>query len=231
MRSFMTFLYAVGTFLRRACEKPIVAAELSRSFRVQLASPTTTVVRRTGIIMKEDVWRLSADAWLHTIEERIASTPSSLVSQLRTPEQFVLCNIRLWWNADGCETACASTIVRNGFVAANLSHLAHESFELFMLILASAGRPRPVIHPPERPDLSDDEACLLILISLCQKGHRGHAIMILKRWLPPTAYRESLKNVGAFAQAAADEGLLLPMRMPLESAKPAIETYASGYLH
>jgi len=172
-----------------------------------------------GDSLEEDVWRRrSANIWLRTIEHDIAQAAPLSVSGLRTPEQFVLCNIRLWWHAAAMGTPCARALVRNGFVAANLSRTTHESFEQFMMLLDAAARPRPAIHAVSCPNMSEDEACLLSLVSLCQDGHNGHAIMLLKRWLPPTAYRVSLTNIVNFAGAAAAEGLVLPARVKVPPA-------------
>jgi len=163
--------------------------------------------------MKEDVWRRAASIWMWTDETAIAQVAPVSVSDLRTSEQFVLCNIRLWWNATGMDAPCARALVRNGFTAANLSRAAHESFEQFMTIMDAAASPRPDIHAAVSSNMSEDEACLLSLVSLCQDGQNGHAIMLLKQWLPPTAYRVSLTHVVNFAGAAALEGLVLPSRV------------------
>jgi len=161
--------------------------------------------------MDKDIWRHSANAWLQASDGG-AVPAQALVTGLRASEQFVLSNIRLWWNAEAGHGPCARALVRNGFVAANLTQTAHESFEQFMLILAATGQPRPLIHANTRADVSEDEALILSVLSLCQEGHNGHAIMILKRWLPPTAYRVTLRNMIAFAGLAAVEGLVLPLR-------------------
>lgn len=161
--------------------------------------------------MDKDIWRQSANTWLQTTDGA-AAPAQALVTGLRASELFVLSNIRLSWNADQAHGPCARALVRNGFVAANLTQTAHESFEQFMLILAATGQPRPLIHANTRADVSEDEALILSVLSLCQEGHNGHAIMILKRWLPPTAYRVTLRNMIAFAGLAAVEGLVLPLR-------------------
>jgi len=187
--------------------------------------------------MDKDIWRLSANAWLQTAPEAEGHTQQHkpaesllTVGGLRAAEQFVLCNMRLWWNADKTHGACARALVRNGFVAANLTQAAHESFEQFMQVLAAVGQPRPVIHAAARADVSEDEAALLGVVSLCQEGHNGHAIMTLKRWLPPTAYRVTLKNMIAFAGLAAIEGLVLPLRMKLPPAPRAAQRSGPRYL-
>jgi hypothetical protein len=190
-----------------------------------------------GDDMDKDIWRLSANAWLQTVPETEGHTQEHKLAEslltvggLRAAEQFVLCNMRLWWNADKAHGAFARALVRNGFVAANLTQAAHESFEQFMQVLAAVGQPRPVIHDTARADVSEDEAGLLGLVSLCQEGHNGHAIMTLKRWLPPTAYRVTLKNMIAFAGLAAIEGLVLPLRVKLPSAPRAAQHSGPRYL-
>jgi hypothetical protein len=191
--------------------------------------------------MEKDIWRLSANAWLQTAPETPEQTRGQAQEQkpgesllsiggLRAAEQFVLCNIRLWWNADRAHGACARALVRNGFVAANLTQSAHESFEQFLQVLSAVGQPRPVIHAATRAEVSEDEAALLGLVSLCQEGHNGHAIMVLKRWLPPTAYRVTLKNMIAFAGLAAIEGLVLPLRVKLPPNPRAVQRSGPRYL-
>ena len=181
--------------------------------------------------MDKDIWRHSANAWLQSSEDGAAAT-QALVSGLRTSEQFVLSNIRLWWNADREHGPCARALVRSAFVAANLTQTAHESFEQFMLILAATGQPRPLIHANTRADVSEDEALILSVLSLCQEGHNGHAIMILKRWLAPTAYRVTLKNMIAFAGLAAVEGLVLPLRFKVANdMRPATRPGPRYLLH
>ena len=178
--------------------------------------------------MDKDIWRQSANAWLQTNEERAAEMRT--VSGLRAAEQFMLCNIRLWWNAETSHGPCARALVRNGFIAANLTQTAHESFEQFMAIMSATGQPRPLINATTRPDVSEDEAHILNLLSLCQEGHNGHAIMILKRWLPPTAYRVTLKNMIAFAGLAAVEGLVLPARIKVSNDTSPREQRGPRYL-
>jgi hypothetical protein len=187
--------------------------------------------------MEKDSWRLSAKARLQSAPDtpeqaqqtKLAESQLSLAG-LRAAEQFVLCNIRLWWTADRSHGACARALVRNGFVAANLTQTAHESFEQFMQVLSAVGQPRPVIHAPTRAEVSEDEAALLGVVSLCQDGHNGHALMALKRWLPPTAYRVTLKNMIAFAGLAAIEGLVLPLRVKLPPNPRAVQPSGPRYL-
>jgi hypothetical protein len=180
--------------------------------------------------MKEDIWRQSADAWLLTIEHGIADVMPPMIAGLRAAEQFVLCNIRLWWSGGVGEGPCARALVRNGFVAVNLPPSAHDSFDQFMSILIAAAQPRPAIHATQQRDLGDDEARLLSAVSLCQQGHNGHAIMVLKRWLPPTAYRVSLKNLVAFAGLAAAQGLILPVRVTVPASALPVERRGPRYL-
>jgi hypothetical protein len=165
----------------------------------------------------DSIWLQSADAWLQGSERDAAAHTSLQVSRLGAAEQFVLSHLRLWWHAD---SACARVLVRNGFTAAGLSSSHHTSFIQFLGVLAAAAQPLPTIHTAPQPEVSGDEARLLGLVALCQQGHNGHAIMVLKRWLPPTAYRVSLKNVVAFAAALTKEGLLLaPPIIPRTSAR------------
>lgn len=168
----------------------------------------------------EDVWRHSADAWLRTVEQGITDSAPLTMAGPGTAEQFVLCSIRLWWHADSGEGACARVQVRNGFVAANLPKAAHRCFEQFMLVLAAAARPRPIINAPTQLIVSEDEARLRSAIALCQEAHHGHAIMVLKRWLPATAYRVSLENIAGFAGALCREDWDLPICLHVPPAKP-----------
>ncbi len=178
--------------------------------------------------MDKDIWRQSANAWLQIGDDQAAETRA--VSALRASEQFMLCNMRLWWNADTSHGPCARALVRNGFIAANLTQTAHESFEQFMTILAATGQPRPAFNATTRGNVSEDEALMLNVLSLCQEGHNGHAIMILKRWLPPTAYRVTLKNMIAFAGLAAVEGLVLPVRVKVSNDTHARQQPGPRYL-
>lgn len=164
--------------------------------------------------MDDSIWLQSADSWLHSVEHDIATAIPSHMSGLGTAEQFVLSNIRLWWHAD---SACVRALVRNGFTAAALSVSHHTSFTQFLGVLSAAGQPLPMIHKAPQADVSADEARLLSVVALCQNGHNGHAIMVLKRWLPPTAYRVSLKSVAAFAAGLAAEGLMLPQRIAVHT--------------
>ncbi len=158
----------------------------------------------------DGIWLQSAESWLQGSDQDFAGATVQHMSGLATPEQFVLSHIRLWWHAD---SPCARVLVRNGFTAAGLSSSHHTHFTQFLGVLAAAAQPLPNIHTAPQPDVSDDEARLLGLVALCQQGHNGHAIMVLKRWLPPTAYRVSLKNIVAFAAALTAEGLLLAQRI------------------
>ena len=158
----------------------------------------------------DSIWHQSADSWLQTVEQDIASVTPPHLSGLGTAEQFFLSNIRLWWHND---SACARVLVRNGFTAAGLSSSHHTNFTQFLGVLSAAGQPLPMIHFAPQADVSSDEARLLSVMALSQQGHNGHAIMVLKLWLPPTAYRVVLKNVVAFAAALAAEGMLLPQRL------------------
>jgi len=159
-----------------------------------------------------------------------AETMPVVLTGLRAAEQFVLCNIRLWWNADGGAVPCARALVRNGFVAANLSPAAHDGFEQFLSIMAAAAQPRPAILPLQHGGLSEDEARLPSAVSLCQQGHNGHAIMVLKRWLPPTAYRVTLKNLVAFAGLVGAQGLILPIRLKVPATAARTDRGGPRYL-
>ena len=180
--------------------------------------------------MGEDVWRHSADAWMQTVEKGITDSTPLAIAGLGAAEQFVLCNIRLWWNSQPAEGACARALVRNGFVAANLPKTAHRCFEQFMQVLAAAARPRPIINASTQAGVSEDEARLLSVLALCQDGHNGHAIMVLKRWLPATAYRVSLENIASLAAALARADLLLPISLQVPAPKPERIRTAPRYL-
>lgn len=166
----------------------------------------------------DSIWRLSADSWNRSVDQDIATATPPHLSDLGTGEQFVLSNIRLWWHN---ESACARVLVRNGFTAAGLSSSHHNNFAQFLGVLFAAGQPQPVIHFSPQSDVSSDETRLLSVVALSQQGHHGHAIMVLRRWLPPTAYRVTLKNVAAFAAALAAEGMLLPQRLALRAGSHA----------
>ncbi len=175
-----------------------------------------------------DLWRQAADAWL--VEHQTVDMPAPALTSLRAAEQFILCNIRLWWNVTPThkgEDTAARTFVREGFASINLPLTAREGFERFLLILKTAAVQIPHINGISCAEVSDDETRLLSLISLCQQGHNGHALMVLKRWLPPTAYRVSLENAVRFASGAAEQGLILPARLKL----PVRDTDARPLLH
>lgn len=166
--------------------------------------------------MKESAGPHNGNVRSQTLEQEAGQTSQlDSIGALRMSEQFVLCNIRLWWHPPQAARPCARALVRNGFVAANLSQAAYESFEQFMMVMNAAACPRPIIHAATCPTMSHDEACLLSLVSLSQQGRNGHAIMLLKRWLPPTVYRVGLTNIVNVAAALASEGLHLPIRMKI----------------
>lgn len=160
------------------------------------------------------IWLDAADSWLQSVDQDIAAVTPQNLSGLGDAEQFVLSNIRLWWHAD---SACVRVLVRNGFTAAGLSFSHHTCFTQFLGVLSAAAQPLPMIHLAPQSDVSSDEARMLGIVALCQQGHNGHAIMVLKRWLPPKAFRVSLKNIVAFAAALAAEGLLLPQRIDVRT--------------
>ncbi len=170
--------------------------------------------------MEEGVWPQSVESWLNAAEEEIARLPPK-VADLRTAEQFILCNTRLWWSAEASGSPCAKALVRNGFTAANLPRGAHDSFERFLMILSSAALVRPQIGSTARRDLGADEARLLRAVSLCQEGYSCNAAMVLKNWLPPTAIRVALRSLTAFSILAAMEGLVLPLRSLVSPGVPA----------
>lgn len=182
--------------------------------------------------MEEDGWRHAADAWMQTVDQGITESAPLTMAGLGAAEQFTLCNIRLWWHSEASEGACARALVRNGFVAANLSTAAHRCFDQFMLVLAAAARPRPIINAATQINVSEDEALLLSVVALCQESHNGHAIMVLKRWLPATAYRVSLENIATLADALAREELLLPIRLQVPPQKaPRLRSAPRHMLH
>src|SRR5262245_31218506 len=120
--------------------------------------------------MEESVWRHSVETWLSAAEEEPTQLPPEL-GKLRTAEQFIICNARLWWHAGASDGACARALVRNGFTAANLPQAAHTSFERFLMILTSSASVPPDIRPTSQRHLSADEARLLRAVSLCQGGY------------------------------------------------------------
>ncbi len=168
--------------------------------------------------MEQDLWRQDSAMWRS--EETSDDSGLPTVRLLSAAEQFALSNLRLWWSSIVGAGPCPRALVRNGFIAANLDGAAHENFEAFMQMLATAAWRAPAICAAHESHVGDDEMLLLRAIALCQQGHNGHAIMVLKRFLPATAYRVSLKSLVAFAGALFDRGLHLPMRtsVPLASA-------------
>lgn len=178
--------------------------------------------------MEESVWRHSVETWLSAAEEEATRLPPEIAA-LRTAEQFIICNARLWWHADG--KPCARALVRNGFTAANLPATAHASFERFLMILVSASGTRPDIQATSRRKLSADEARLLRAVSLCQEGYSCNAVMQLRYWLPPTAVRVALRNLTAFSVLAALEGLVLPLRSGSASPDAAVPMPSRAMMH
>lgn len=168
--------------------------------------------------MEQDLWRQDSAMW-RSEEETADDSGLPAVRLLSAAEQFALSNLRLWWSSIAGAGPCPRALIRNGFIAANLDGAAHENFEAFMQMLATAAWRSPVICGTNESQVGDDELLLLRAVALCQQGHNGHAIMVLKLFLPATAYRVSLKSLVAFAVALLDRGLHLPMRtcVPLAS--------------
>jgi hypothetical protein len=130
-------------------------------------------------------------------------------------ERFALGMVRLWWSSATGAGPCPRVLVRNALIAANLPAAAHENFEEFMRVLMAAGRPRPAVRDARAATIGADETNLIHVIALCQQGHSGHAIMVLKQWLPPMAYRVGLKSLTVFARAMVDCGLHVRMQWPV----------------
>ena len=169
--------------------------------------------------MEQDLWRQDSEMWRS--EQTSDDSALTSVRLLSAPEQFALSNLRLWWSSAAGAGPCPRALVRNGFIAANLPSMAHENFEAFMQMLATAAWRAPSICAASASQVGDDEMLLLRAVGLCQQGHNGHAIMVLKQFLPTTAYRVSLKSLVAYAGALLDYGLHLPMRtcVPVSSGR------------
>ena len=109
--------------------------------------------------MEQDLWRQDSEMW--RAEQTSDDSAAQVVRLLSSAEQFTLSNLRLWWSSAAGAGPCPRVLVRNGFVAANLPCAAHESFDAFMQMLATAAWRPPAIGAPNAPLIGEDEMLLL----------------------------------------------------------------------
>jgi hypothetical protein len=132
------------------------------------------------------------------------------IAELRVAEAFIVTALRLaaphreperihdhWWT---------------GFVIAGIEEAGAIAFDsLFRRVVAAARRPLDV-RCRRCPHLGADEAWLLQLVMLLQRGRQAEAEMVLSDWLPPAEARVAMMPALVFASALAGAGLLVPLR-------------------
>ncbi|MBL8629037.1 MAG: hypothetical protein JNM81_05385 [Rhodospirillaceae bacterium] len=134
-----------------------------------------------------------------------------LLSQLSTPEQFLISALRLW-NQGRHEQGpcCCRSLLRNGFQAADLSQAAFEHFDSSLSAIAATQiESASWIAAPRQAALTPSEHRIVRIVAHCQRDDVATALGALRNWLPPTTARVVLTSIYAFAQAFANAGLIL----------------------
>lgn len=133
------------------------------------------------------------------------------IGELRLAEAFTITALRLWAAPYRAPAQCHADW-RDGFVAAGIAEAGAAAFDgLFRLVVTAARRPLDV-RCRHCARLGADEAWLLQLVMLLQRGRRIEATMILADWLPPAASQMAMMPACAFASALAGVRLLVPLR-------------------
>jgi hypothetical protein len=137
------------------------------------------------------------------------------VAELCTAEMFTVVSLRLWLEAR-CDRDTDERW-RRGFVLAGLDDAAATTFHSLMMYAAMGARHALDIRRHHDPRLGADEARVLDLIGLLQRGCTTQAELALRGWLSFAAARSVLPLAMALAAAMAEQGLKVPQR-PDETA-------------
>jgi hypothetical protein len=140
---------------------------------------------------------------------------NTLLTQLCTAEMFTVVSLRLWFEAR-CDRDTDERW-RCGFVLAGLDEDAMATFHALMMY-AAVGARRPLdIGRRYDPVLGADEARILDVIGLLQRGCATQAEFALRGWLTFAAARNGLPFAADLAAVLAEQGLKIPQR-PDEAA-------------
>jgi hypothetical protein len=146
--------------------------------------------------------------------------------ELRTAELFVVTSMRLW-AAPYRDPAGDHPEWQYGFAAARIGGDGVVGFDTLFRILVAAHRRCFDVRCLRNGRLGQDEALLLQLVGLLQRGRIDEALTVLAEWLPPAAVHMALLPAQRFAAALAEVGLLIPDHRP-ETARLAPYAMAHG---
>ena len=146
---------------------------------------------------------------------------------LRAAELFLLTALRLWLAAH-----CRADVPdwRQGFAAAGLMEDGAPDFDMALRILVAGVRrvdSRPAVHPR----LSADEARLLRLFGVLQRGETGAAVGILQAWLPCKPLRWLMRYARSVVGVMAAQRLISPDRMPVDLPHFALRSTSGAFLN
>lgn len=138
-------------------------------------------------------------------------SPKTLLSELLTPELFVVVLIRLRVAAQ-FDPGSLPEDWRAGLRAAGVALEGVDAFDMLMHLFGS------ILHLPldvrslRCGGLGQGEALLLQTISLLQHSRNEEAEAILGLWLPPGMSRVAMQQATRFGRALAETHLVIPMR-------------------
>lgn len=137
-----------------------------------------------------------------------AETP---LAELRTAELFVTTTLRLWvlphTKPEGDHPEWWQGFLRLGVDAGGMA-----GFDTLLRLVATSARRTLDVRCPRCAKLGADEAWLLQMLSLLQRGQEAQAMAILADWLPPAGARIALAPAESLAAALTQAGLSLPHR-------------------
>lgn len=113
---------------------------------------------------------------------------------------------------------------QDGMTAAGLSNDAAVAFDTLMrIVLAATSRPLD-LHRPPCPSLGIDEALLVDMLRLTQRGRHREAGLLMNEWLPLAGVRMAMAPLCVLASALSRVGLQMPD--PVEEASRPHRTVA-----
>ncbi|KAA0594181.1 hypothetical protein J2848_007029 [Azospirillum lipoferum] len=158
---------------------------------------------------------------------RRASPPRERFQDLRGAEVLVVSVLRLWAEPLR-EPERQHPHWQDGMIEAGLSNEAAVAFDTLMRIVLAATTRSLDLHRPPCPGLGTDEALLLDMLRLAQRGQHGEAGLLMNDWLPLAGVRMAMAPLCVLAAALARAGLTLPdpdeeSRMPGRTAAGRID--------
>lgn len=128
---------------------------------------------------------------------------------LRGAETLVVSVLRLWAEPLR-EPDREHPHWQDGMTKAGLTNDAAVAFDTLMrIVLAATTRPLD-LHRPPCPSLGTDEALLLDMLRLAQRGRHGEAGLLMNDWLSLAGVRMAMAPLCVLAAALSRAGLTLP---------------------